>query len=161
MIQLICRNLFLLIALLCIAPVIDAKENSVLSPDEMEFEAVKLVDDSVLDEMRGGFTTLDGVTVNIGVGKAIFIDGVLQQQYSFNVDKVNLNGTMVPVNGMPNIGESVTTILQNNLDNKQIQNFTVIDVAVRNLPPNFNQQALESTRDVQDMRAIQDMQILK
>jgi hypothetical protein len=158
-----------LVMLLAFAVPVFAQAQKGVTTDFQEFDATQVVDDSLLDKMCGGFTTPDGITINIGVGKAMIIDGVLQPQNTLNLDSVNLNGhtlsmsdlQKIPANDFKDIGAALATIIQNISNNRHIENFTVVDIAVKNLPANFQQHSLESMKNFQDASASQDAQLLK
>lgn len=127
-----------------------------------DFETLPAVENTVLDKIRGGFIPPDGVKVDVGVSKVIWVDDALQPQRNINVENINLNGHKVSVNDMHDINAALKTIVQNNLDHKIIQNYTILDVVIKNLPVHSIQSSiLESTRNIQDLKAIQDMQILR
>jgi hypothetical protein len=126
-------------------------------PSMPNFEVLEAVDNQILDDMRGGFMTATGVRLDIGVEKASYVDGVLQVQNAFRMDDVAVlgkgHGGGVSANDLQNISSALNTVIQNNLDQKTIQNFTVIDVNVRNFA-NFHNGFVDSIRGLQDLQVV-------
>jgi hypothetical protein len=116
------------------------------APDSANFETLEAVNNDVLDEMRGGFVTGNGVRLDVGVEKASYVDGVLQVQNAFRVEDVALLekgfGGNVSISDLQNVSSAFNTVIQNNLDQKTIQNLTVIDF-------------------VESIRGLQDLQIVR
>ena len=121
------------------------------------FDTLEAVDNDTLDTMRGGFVTGNGVRVDIGVEKASYVDGVLQVQNSFKVADVALLertfGATISSGDLQNVSSSFDTLIQNNLDQKTIQNLTVIDVNVKNFS-NLQNGFVESIRGLQDVQIV-------
>lgn len=143
---------FVLLAGLC-SPAI-AQISTTQAQDAESFEQLEALDKAVLATMRGGFLTNDGVMMNIGVDKASFINGVLQAQSSFRVEDLSLiqksfGGTVS--SGDIHNASGFNTLVQNNLDQKTIQNFTIIDVNVKNIG-NLQNGFIESMRNVQNLQ---------
>ncbi len=164
------KNIFLCLFLVGSNSAVFAQSSGMLPSQSLEFEEKYAVDDSLLDKMRGGFITPDGIKIDIGVGRATFIDGVLQQQNNLDLGQsVSVNGhtlsvadlQKIPMSDLSHLVGGLKTIIQNNLDNKHIANFTVLDVAVKNLPANFFNHSIESMRNFDDIRSAQEMQSLK
>jgi hypothetical protein len=135
---------------IALAEMVDAKGSA-------NFDSLEAVDNDTLDTMRGGFVMGNGVTVDIGVQKASYVDGVLQVQNSFRVADVALLertlGSTVSSGDLQNVSSSFGTLIQNNLDQKTIQNLTVIDVNVRNFS-NLQTGFVESIRGLQDVQIV-------
>ena len=129
--------------------------DTTVAQDSTNFEVLEAVDNEVLDTMRGGFVTADGVRFDIGVEKTSFIDGVLQVQNTFRAEDVSLIqkefGGTVSSGDLQNVASAFNTVIQNNLDQKTIQNFTIIDVNVKNIG-NLQNNFVESMRSVQDLQ---------
>ena len=108
------------------------------------------VSDTVLDQMRGGFTLADGVMITFGIERATYINGVLKTSTSLNLP-LNLlsagstvklpirfeNSTQVQ-NGSGNVhargaadGNLQGTFIQNALNNQSIRATTTVN-AIRN-----------------------------
>ncbi|MEQ1558322.1 MAG: hypothetical protein ABL933_05205 [Methyloglobulus sp.] len=164
------NNLFLCLFLVGSNSTVFAQSSGMMPSQSLEFEEKYAVDDSLLDKMRGGFITPDGIKIDIGVGRATFIDGVLQSQNNLDLGQnISVNGhtlsvadlQKIPMSDLSQLVGGLKTIIQNNLDNKHIANFTVLDVAVKNLPTNFFNHSIESMRNVDDIRSAQEMQLLK
>lgn len=121
------------------------------------FEALEAVDNAILDSVRGGFVTANGVRFDIGIEKASFIDGILQVQNTFRVEDIALFGkglgSTVSSGDLQNVFSAFNTLIQNNLDQKTIQNLTVIDVNVRNFG-NLQNSFVESISGLQDLQVV-------
>jgi hypothetical protein len=132
------------------AELTDARESA-------NFETLEAVDNDVLDNMRGGFVTGNGVRLDVGVEKASYVDGVLQVQNAFRLDDIALLekgfGGNVSISDLQNVSSAFNTVIQNNLDQKTIQNLTVIDVNVRNIG-NIQNGFVESIRGLQDLQIV-------
>jgi hypothetical protein len=146
--------LFALIA--CASGSVVAKSNMLPDSDSLEFDGLQAVDNKVLDKMRGGFVSPEGVKFDLGVGKAIYVDGQLQLQNSFATNNVHFNEQAISTSNLDSVTSDVKTIIQNNIDNKTIQSFTVLDVNVKNFGG-----FIESMRTIQDIRAGQNIQALR
>lgn len=122
-----------------------------------DFNGMAAVDNVTLETMRGGFVAGNGVRFDIGIEKASYVDGVLQVQNSFKAEDLALlnTGLGISVNSanLENVSSVFNTLIQNNLDQKTIQNFTVIDVTVRNFSQLQNS-TVESIRGMQDLQVI-------
>lgn len=134
----------------CLVQIVQAQ--NVVEPEN--FEKLQAVENTVLETMRGGFITPDGVKFDIGVQKANFIDGILQVQNSFRADDIAWTGkgANVSQSDLQNMASAFNTVIQNNLDQKTIQNLTVIDVNVKNIG-NLQNGFVESMRNLQDLQA--------
>lgn len=124
--------------------------------NQPSFEFLQAVDNETLDGMRGGFVT-GGAKLDIGIEKASYVDGVLQVQNSFRAEDLALfntgSGVSLKPSDMENISSSLNTLIQNNLDQKRIENFTVIDVNVRNFS-SIQNSTIESIRSLQDVQVL-------
>ena len=127
-----------------------------LSQNSQGFDNLRAVDDISLDKMRGGFVSTEGIKFDVGVGKAIYVDGMLQTQNSFALNNIHFNGQTISAGNLQNITSDVKTIIQNNIDNKTIQNFTVLDVNVKNFGG-----FMESMRNIQDITDGQNIRVLR
>jgi hypothetical protein len=121
------------------------------------FEVMEAVDNDVLDSMRGGFMAANGVRLDIGVEKASYVDGVLQVQNAFRLEDIDIQGkgfgASVSPNELQNISSALNTVIQNNLDQKTVQNLTVIDVNVNNFT-NLRNGFVDSIRGLQDIQVV-------
>jgi len=106
-----------------------------------------------LDDLRGGFTTNEGLKVSFGIERATYINGNLVTTTSFNVADPSRPATAQPAAGGgerntlslvqngpgnsfqagPLDGASVGTVIQNTLNDQKIQNVTVINATVNSL----------------------------
>ncbi|MEQ1529658.1 MAG: hypothetical protein ABL925_10100 [Methylococcales bacterium] len=150
------RNVFLFGFMVFASRPLFAQMDLATAGETQVFETMQAVDNEVLDDMRGGFVSVDGIKFDIGVGKAIYIDGTLQLQNSFEASNIHFNGNAVSSSDLQNITSEVKTIIQNSLDNKTIQNYTVLDVNIKNLGG-----FVESIRGIQNINAVRDIQVLK
>jgi hypothetical protein len=147
----------LLFALMVGLPVaIFAQGDKSLLQHPQDFDNLRAVDDTLLDKMRGGFVSTEGIKFDVGVGKAIYVDGILQTQNSFALNNIHFNGQAISAGNLQNISSDVKTIIQNNIDNKTIQNFTVLDVNVKNFGG-----FMESMRNIQDITSGQNIRVLR
>ncbi len=157
MVNLFLRRTFLSALMVsCIFYSFSAQSGALTKPDSSEFEGIQALDNNELDKMRGGFVSPEGIKFDVGVGRAVYIDGALQLANSFAANNIHFNGNGISTSDLQNINSSVQTILQNNLDNKTIQSFTVVDIGIRNLSG-----FLQAMRSTQEIRAIQDIQVLR
>ncbi|MGF6597323.1 hypothetical protein P3T23_002040 [Paraburkholderia sp. GAS448] len=109
------------------------------------------VDESHLDNMRGGFDLPSGLVVSFGISRAAFVNGNLVSSTSFNIPNVaqmtpqqaqmlaNANNGSLIQNGLNNSVQpgalpGVTgAVIQNTLSNQQIQALTTINTSVNSL----------------------------
>lgn len=120
--------------------------------DGLEGKLVALSDDK-LDSMRAGFETPTGLQISFGIERAVYINGSLVTTTSVNVADLGrmtagqalqsgLERTTLALiqngpNNAFNPGQlstgSVTTVIQNTLDNQKIQGTTLINATVNSL----------------------------
>jgi len=127
------------------------------------------VGDDVMDGMRGGFTTPDGLVLSFGIERVVYINGELASSTRLNVSELgNLVGgsadlrAMVPVgatigliqsgpnntfNGGVMHSGSFATVIQNSLDGQHIQTITTIDAQVNSMDLMQSNRFGESLRD--------------
>lgn len=111
------------------------------------------LDDSQLDNMRGGFEIDGGLKVSLGIERAVLINGQLVTTTSLNIrDLQNLSGGQAAQlgslasgtlglvqNGPGNTANIVSapgtmgTVVQNTLNNQNINNVTVINATVNSM----------------------------
>jgi hypothetical protein len=110
------------------------------------------VDDSRLEQTRGGFDVGGGLLASFGIERQIFINGALVSTTSLQIPDVarmtaeqtaalatTLGSTQWVQNGMGNRIDVAAlqvgggTVIQNTLDNQQIQGLTTLNVGVNNL----------------------------
>ncbi len=125
-----------------------------ITEDDFIFDSLPILNNSVLDKIRGGFQTGEGLIITFGISRTVFVNGILESQASFNLPG-HLNRTGPPlrtggndstslivvqdglesriIRGESALGRPETiTIVQNDLDNQIIQVKTEIDVRVLN-----------------------------
>jgi hypothetical protein len=146
------KNGFLFMVLVCTPKLLLAHNNSAQAFDSAVFEG-QVVEDSVLEEMRGGFVSPEGIKVDIGVSRSISIDGVLQNPSSYVVSQFQVNGATFSYS-------SPNSLIQNKLDNKAIDALTTLNVNVANYQGHM-QSFMHDLRSSQDLRASQEIQFLK
>ena len=124
--------------------------------DDPGFENLTAVDNGTLEKMRGGYESPQGVHFDIGIGKAMYIGGILQVQSSTEANNLHFNGAAISAVNVQNLSSELKTTIQNNMDNRIIQNFNVIDVNVRNFGG-----FMETMKNLQDLGSVQAVQVLK
>ena len=124
------------------------------------FPAWQAVSEVELDTIRGGFLFSNGVQVDIGIQKSALINGTEQFRTQFNatealqsrlLDEANSvlqAGSGNTLNGLELTGGSV--FIQNTLDNQFLENFTVVDVHIKNLDTRL-QQPIPAFPSLQDI----------
>ena len=127
---------------------------------EGHFPAWQAVSEVELDAIRGGFLFSNGVQVDIGIQKSALINGTEQFRTQFNATEALQSrlldeassvlqlGSGNTLNGLELTGGSV--FIQNTLDNQMLENFTVIDVHIKNLDA-LQQQPLPAFPTLQDI----------
>ncbi len=125
---------------------------SVSAGDELLFLPERAISVDRLDDLRGGFSTEDGLKISLGIERSVFINNELVATTSLNVPdlaslsargaaQAQLQGSSANViqNGPGNrLGESVLqsfgpgmlTIIQNSLDNQLIRGETIINATI-------------------------------
>lgn len=101
----------------------------------------EIATDMELAAMRGGFTSVDGLEISFGIEQAVLVDGILQVATNFNTSSVTellarQAGTpaVTPtITSAENIRSQVTTVIQNNLDQRVIDHITVINASINSL----------------------------
>lgn len=109
------------------------------------------VNDSRLDNMRGGFDTPSGLVVSFGISRVAFVNGNLVASTSFNIPNIaqmtpqqaqmlaNANAGALIQNGLNNTVQPgalpglTGAVIQNTLSNQQIQMLTTINTTVNSL----------------------------
>jgi hypothetical protein len=112
-----------------------------------------VVNDNMLDEVRGGFLTENGLQISFGIERAVYVNGNLIATTSLNVSDLSKMsagqaspGGLSPGSlGLIQIGpgntfqpgplspSSVATVIQNTLNNQKLQNVTTISATVNSL----------------------------
>ncbi|AIF48656.1 hypothetical protein [Dyella japonica] len=111
------------------------------------------VSQDVLDGIRGGFEVGNGLLASFGINRAVYVNGNLVTQTSFNVPDIGrmtaaqASAMQTALNSMsltqigPNntfdpssLGQvSAGTLIQNTLDNQKIQTITTLNTSVNSL----------------------------
>lgn len=117
----------------------------------------EIATDEELASMRGGFTSVDGLEISFGINQAVLIDGVLQVATTFSA---LATAGMLPqqATGFSSVAltpeairsQMQTLIVQNSLDHKVIDNFTLINASVT---------SLGLSRRLNQLDALQQLQI--
>ena len=118
------------------------------SPSRPADQVWMAVSDQALDDLRGGFDLGGGLMVSFGITRAVYINGDLVTQTTFNADRLSgltpvqaaqlgrqMQGLSLVQNGPGNsidataaaAGSGFGTVIQNTLDNQKIVNQTVIN----------------------------------
>ncbi|MGB5408706.1 MAG: hypothetical protein WBN43_18195 [Thiogranum sp.] len=123
------------------------------------FPAWQAVDDDELETVRGGFLFSNGVQVDIGIQKAAFVNGVEQFRTQIDVSEGVQSRILNEANSVLQVGAGNTlnglempggsTFIQNTLDNQFLDNFTVVDVRIKNLDT-LRQQPVPAFPSIQD-----------
>ena len=111
-------------------------------------DSLPILNNSALDEIRGGFQTDEGLIITFGISRMVFVNGILESQAIFNLpghlNKTGLDNSMgliVVQDGLESriiregseLGRPETImIVQNDLDNQIIRVKTEIDVRILN-----------------------------
>ncbi len=111
-----------------------------------------IVDNTLLEDMRGGFSIGEGLDVSFGFTQTGSINGVEQFRNNFTVDNMaegfvdvnmsNMNpvllqngsGNFVSANVLDAMSEGFSNIVQNTLDDQVISTTTVLDISLSNVP---------------------------
>jgi len=103
-----------------------------------------------LEQLRGGFTNREGIALNFGLDRIVKIDGVVEYQTQLELSlgpaglALNMpregaliqlgNNNQIPTNFIQSLANpSMTTVIQNNLDNRHIENIKQLDLELSNL----------------------------
>lgn len=126
---------------------------------EENFPAWQAVGDDELEAVRGGFLFSNGVQVDIGIQKAAFVNGVEQFRTQIDVSEGVQSRILSEANSVLQLGVGNTldgveipagsTFIQNTLDNQLLDNFTVVDVRIKNLDT-LQQQPIPAFPSIQD-----------
>jgi hypothetical protein len=118
-------------------------DDSVLGPEWIA------IDPALLDDMRGGFTTGDGLALSFGIERAVFVNGELlattrvqipdvarmSADQARELDRFN-RGVVVQVGGGNTFEQSAIpngVLIQNTLDGQDIRALTTVNVGVDTL----------------------------
>jgi len=123
------------------------------------FPAWQAVGDEELETVRGGFLFSNGVQVDIGIQKAAFVNDVEQFRTQIDVSDGVQSSILNEANSVLQVGAGNTlnglempggsTFIQNTLDNQFLDNFTVVDVRIKNLDA-LQQQPVPAFPSIQD-----------
>ncbi|NMG74009.1 hypothetical protein [Aromatoleum diolicum] len=119
------------------------------------FEQITVVDDEVLDGLRGGFETPGGLMLSFGIERLVYINGELLSTTSLNVaDLGRFVGGSADAGRMPTLGSTVgliqngpnntfdasimasgafATVIQNTLNDQTILSVTTINATVNSM----------------------------
>lgn len=103
----------------------------------------KPVDDSQLSEMRGGFVSIGGLTIDFALTTKVLVDGQVESDFSINSDNLdgiissdlqrivqigagNTNAALEELRSNP----SVLTVIQNSENDRVIQTLNQLDITV-------------------------------
>ena len=111
------------------------------------------VDAAALDSLRGGFTTVDGLNVSLGIERLVSINGELVSRTSFQISDLaridaeqarQTSAALSEVKLIQNGGDNMMlsgfssatlagTVIQNTLNDQHIANQTVINASVNSI----------------------------
>ena len=124
------------------------------------------VSDDELATMRGGFISMNGLTIDFALSTRTIIDGVTQSDIlisSNNIDDLTTEslkqivqvgeGNNVEALNQLSQNPTILVLVQNTVDNKVIQNLNVLDIAVANVQE-FEYNSLTSMVDLGLVSAI-------
>lgn len=119
------------------------------------FAGAKVVADEVMDTVRGGFETANGLRMSFGIERLVYINGELSSTTRLNVSDLGaLTGGAINAASLPAIGSTVAviqngpnntfvadalssgaiaTVIQNSLDNQHINAVTTVNASVNSL----------------------------
>jgi hypothetical protein len=124
-----------------------------------QFELASSVDDGVLDSMRGGFVTTEGIKLDLGFQRSTVVDGVTEIQNAFHIQNIDVQGRdlarTISTGDMANITSAMHSVIQNNLDNKTIQINTQLDLTVKSLDIVQLQNGLLNAESINGIRNVQ------
>ncbi|SEP15646.1 hypothetical protein [Aquisalimonas asiatica] len=101
------------------------------------FQALNPVDDALLAEMRGGFMLPGGGMLTLSMDSGVLINGDYAAHVQWDNGRVQLNHTGLETEGLRvgaldadamAAGRSIGWVVQNQIDNIRIQNFTEFNV---------------------------------
>jgi hypothetical protein len=104
------------------------------------------LEESALNELRGGFETGSGLRISFGIERVVWINGQMTAQTSLNLisqsgrfpaeaidpSRINLGVIALGPQNFAQLqaGEVVGTLIQNSLDGQQIRNVTTLNATV-------------------------------
>ncbi|MHB8765070.1 MAG: hypothetical protein ACYDA8_12150 [Deferrisomatales bacterium] len=86
--------------------------------------------DRELEELRGGFVSLEGVRMAFGMDRMVLVGGALEARTSLWVDDVGLASGLTQLGGLLS---GVPAVLQNARDGETIQVLTRVDLTLSGL----------------------------
>lgn len=136
---------------LCCFPLASNAFESTLMP---EGDTLNLMDEKIpdtdLNQYRGGYVDSSGVMIRFGLEKTVLIDGMVEFKslFQLSLDEAGL-AVQTPVrNALVQMGQhnqytsqttsqiinnALTTVIQNNMDNKIIQNIQQFNIEISNI----------------------------
>lgn len=139
-------NKLILGGILLLAVALPAGEAATTDGDA--FRELQVISDSELGAMRGGIDTSTGAMISFGIERAVFVDGILQAVTTLNLpqlnsmfnhplsDQMKMNLSTFVRNGIGNVSSlndlqsSIPNVVQNSLDQKTIDTYTIINATV-------------------------------
>jgi hypothetical protein len=117
-----------------------------VTANAMVFDNSEPMNDEELSNIRGGFVTSTGLQIDFGITNQIIVDSKVISEVAFqernlsslqNSDlqkrvEITNDGTNVSSLNLQNV-PAFLSVIQNNVDNKLIQNFTLMDLNVSNI----------------------------
>lgn len=117
----------------------------------------KAVFSADLNQLRGGYTGGEGVTLNFGLDKVVKVDGavIYQNRMRLSLDQAGISVLQMPTQGaliqvgegntyqvaLPSdlVGQSVATVIQNSVDSKVIHDFQALNLEFSHMGKMSNQ----------------------
>ncbi len=111
-----------------------------------------LVDNTLLEELRGGFSIGEGLDVSFGFTQTGYLNGVEQYRNNFTINNMasglgdvdmsgmgatlvqSGTGNFVSANVLDSMSDRFANIVQNSLDDQVISTTTVFDISLNNVP---------------------------
>lgn len=115
------------------------------------FRELQVISDGELGAMRGGIDTSSGAMISFGIERAVFVDGILQTVNTLNLpqlnsmfnqalsDQMKTNLITFVRNGSGNVSSlndlqlNIPNVVQNSLDQKVIDTYTIINATIPNI----------------------------
>ncbi|ALP53913.1 hypothetical protein Tel_12635 [Candidatus Tenderia electrophaga] len=106
-----------------------------------------VLSDDTLDTLRGGFVTSNGLEIDVGIERLVYLNDTLQSSFAMNLSHINREALaaqvgpqfepyMQQINGGQGAfalqASGMLNIIQNSLDGQKIGHITGLDIDVKN-----------------------------
>lgn len=121
------------------------------------FYGLEPLADAELDRMRGGFVAPGGLLIDFTLSNRTLIDGEIISDFSLSAAELQTLSSPETLKRVVQLGDAnnlaleelqnnpgVTLVIQNSLDEKVIQNFSILDVTVSNFTRFQNNRSLNN-----------------